>query len=375
MPSSASRSVSASPDSGSPNIRTISCRYSVRPAIASFTGWLATAVRHIGWSSRGGPGSTTTVGDPGTTTPGAVPTGSITYAPSGISACLRLAALTASKSQWLKRAISGFRIAAILSSSSSSSTSSRSVKRATISTVMSSAVGPRPPLVTIRSTSCSARNRSCASMSCGRSAQIVMCASSTPSSSSLSDSHGPFRSRTRPVRTSVPVTTMPARALTPYETSPRAWLHAGAGPVGQLLRAPRAEGERDRVPAGRHLDPLAVLPQLHVALPVQRAHPLAAVGLRLVDRALEDDGRALAVVRAHVGGRGRYHPELHPLRRRRLLLLRLRGRSLCRRLGPRGLAAVPLVVAAEQPVHRQDGDHRHEHHERQQARPSSRPAA
>ncbi len=126
----------------------------MRPAIASRTGSLATAVRHIGWSSRGGPGSTTTVGFPGTTTPGAVPTGSITYAPSGTSACLRLAARTASKSQWLKRAISGFRIAAILSSSSSSRTSSRPVKRATISTVMSSAVGPRPPLVTIRSTPC-----------------------------------------------------------------------------------------------------------------------------------------------------------------------------------------------------------------------------
>ncbi len=33
---------------------------------------------HIGCSSRGGPGNTTTVGLPGTTTPGAVPTGSMT---------------------------------------------------------------------------------------------------------------------------------------------------------------------------------------------------------------------------------------------------------------------------------------------------------
>ena len=39
-----------------------------------------------------------------------MPTGSITNEPSGTSACLRLAARTASKSQWLKRAISGFRI-------------------------------------------------------------------------------------------------------------------------------------------------------------------------------------------------------------------------------------------------------------------------
>src|SRR6185312_508077 len=48
----------------------------------------------------------------------------------------------------------------------------------------------------------------------GRSPQIVMCASSTPSSRRRSAIQGPFASWTRPVRTSVPVTTMPARALT-----------------------------------------------------------------------------------------------------------------------------------------------------------------
>jgi hypothetical protein len=69
--------VSASPDSGSPNIRIVCCLYSVRLAIACCTASVPTAVRHIGWSSRGGPGSTTTVGVPGTTTPGAVPTGSM----------------------------------------------------------------------------------------------------------------------------------------------------------------------------------------------------------------------------------------------------------------------------------------------------------
>src|SRR3954465_8741471 len=115
-------------------------------------------------------------------------------------------------------------------------------------------------------------------MSCRRSPQMVTWASSTPSSSRRSDSHGPFRSRTRPVRTSVPVTTMPARALTPYETSPRDRLHAGAGPVGQLLRSPRPEGKPDRVRAGRDLDALAVLPELQIALPEQDPHPLAAVG-------------------------------------------------------------------------------------------------
>ena len=37
----------------------------MRPAIADWTASVATAVRHIGCSSRGGPGSTTTVGVPG----------------------------------------------------------------------------------------------------------------------------------------------------------------------------------------------------------------------------------------------------------------------------------------------------------------------
>ena len=155
-----------------------------------------------------------TVGVPGTTTPGAVPTGSITSAPAGTMACLRLAARTASKSWPPILAINFFKIAAILFSNSASSTSSRRQNRATVATVMSSAVGPRPPLVTIRSTPSPARKRSCASMSDARSPQMVMWASSTPNSSSRSAIHGPLRSATRPVNTSVPVTTMPARALT-----------------------------------------------------------------------------------------------------------------------------------------------------------------
>ena len=129
--------------------------------MASWTAGICTAVFHIGCSSRGGPGSTTTVGLPGTTTPGAVPTGSITTAPTGTMACLRLAARTASKSPVPMRAISFFKISAILFSSSASSTSSRPQNRATVATVMSSAVGPSPPLVTIRSTPSSAMKRSC----------------------------------------------------------------------------------------------------------------------------------------------------------------------------------------------------------------------
>ena len=61
---------------------------------------VSTAAAHIGRSSPGGPGSTTTSGPApsagGTTSPGAVPTGSRIVAPSGTIACLRLPARIAS---------------------------------------------------------------------------------------------------------------------------------------------------------------------------------------------------------------------------------------------------------------------------------------
>ena len=70
-----------------PNSRSVRCAYVVALAIAACSASVARAVLHIGCSSRGGPGSTTTVG-PGlaaaagaTTSPGAVPTGSSTVAP------------------------------------------------------------------------------------------------------------------------------------------------------------------------------------------------------------------------------------------------------------------------------------------------------
>jgi hypothetical protein len=144
-------------------MRIVPCRYSVRPAIASWTPAVRTAFSHMGCSSRGGPGSTTTVGVPGTTTPGAVPTGPRTSAPAGTIACLRLAAMTASKSTApvaRLRPIRFFRMSAMVSSSAGSRTNSLPQNRATVATVMSSAVGPSPPLVTMRSTPSAARNRS-----------------------------------------------------------------------------------------------------------------------------------------------------------------------------------------------------------------------
>ena len=94
--------------------------------------------------------------------------------------------------------------------------------------VRSSAVGPSPPLVTIRSTPSWARKASAARMSRGRSPTTEMWASSTPSSRRRSDSHGPLRSVTRPLRTSVPVTTIPARAA----ISRRCRWSGGAGRPG-----------------------------------------------------------------------------------------------------------------------------------------------
>ncbi len=94
----------------------------VAPAIAAWNASVATASSHIGCSSLGGPGSTTTVGSRatlggGTTRPGAVPPGASTVAPDGITACLRLAARSASRSASGQRSSAGFRISPIRASS------------------------------------------------------------------------------------------------------------------------------------------------------------------------------------------------------------------------------------------------------------------
>ena len=186
----------------------------------------------------GGPGRTTTVGASGassaggTTRPGAVPTGSITVAPSGITACLRFDTRIASGSRLGQRLIIGARISAIRSSSRASSTISRPQKRPTISAVRSSAVGPRPPLVITSANRCSRMWASAAWRSSGRSPTIAISAASTPSSRRRSDSHGPFRSEMIPVRTSVPVIRMPARTA-PYRGSVGGVLlaHQHTGPL------------------------------------------------------------------------------------------------------------------------------------------------
>ena len=103
-----------------------------------------------------------------------MPTGSSTVAPSGITACLRLLCLIASISRFGHRFASGLRISAIRSSNASSSTIARPCAFPTTSAVRSSAVGPNPPLVRIKSSPSPAMNRSAPSISPGRSPTIVV---------------------------------------------------------------------------------------------------------------------------------------------------------------------------------------------------------
>src|SRR5215212_932471 len=208
---SISLSVFAISDSGIPKRRRDASRYGSACSSTARTNGVSSAGSHISWSSRGGPGSTMTVGpEVGTTSPGAVPTGSIVVAPSGIIACFRFAARTASGSKRRRRAKPA-RMSAIFRSIDSSRTRGRPANRATTSAVRSSAVGPRPPLVTTRSTPVEARKRSAASRLSARSPTTTISETSTPSSPRRSEIQGPFRSETRPVSTSVPVTTIAAR--------------------------------------------------------------------------------------------------------------------------------------------------------------------
>ena len=229
MISSASRSIPASracsivlaiSDSGMPKSRSMCWRYSVAPVVAARNASVCTAAPHIGRSSRGGPGRTTIVGAGrgpvssagGTTSPGAVPTGSSTVAPRGTSACLRFERRIASWSRSGQRIINPSKIFQIRPSSAGSSSDGRPWKSPTTAAVRSSSVGPKPPLVTMRSMPADDSQRKASRTSSGRSPTTMLWATSTPISRRRSASHGPLRSTTRPVSTSVPVTTMPARA-------------------------------------------------------------------------------------------------------------------------------------------------------------------
>ena len=124
---------------------------SPRQRSAACTGGVPTATSHIGCSSRGGPGSTTTAGlgiaggrhDEARRRPD----GLQEIAPYGITACLRLESSTAAGVE-VRPARERARDLRDPRLDGSSSTSARPWKRPRTSAVRSSAVGPRPPLVT-----------------------------------------------------------------------------------------------------------------------------------------------------------------------------------------------------------------------------------
>src|SRR3954452_16943119 len=329
--------------------------------MASSNSGASTAAVHISCSSRGGPGRTTTAGprpDAGATTaPGAVPTGFRIVAPSGTVACLRVPVRTASGSIPRQRLSIGRRMYSMRASRAGSWTIARPQNSATIRIVRSSAVGPRPPEVITRSMPSAAMKRSWAVMSSGRSPQIEMCARSTPSSNRRSASHGPLRSCTRPVSTSVPVTTIPARTLT-RAAGRRGWraVRSRAGPRfagGQRLGPARRELVADDAGARRQRDPLAVVEDAHGGCIADvHAQALAVEGLRVGRRALVDHRGAGAAVDAQVRGLERDDVEAHRgrLGLGRPLLLGTRGLVLLvLRLGGRGRLLAALVAAACKP--------------------------
>ena len=170
-------------------------------------------------------------------------------APCGTIACLRLAARSASGSKPHPPREAGDD-PAIFSSISSSSSSSSPAKRATISAVRSSAVGPSPPLVTIRSQPSAAMNRSPASRSSGRSPTMRMWRPRPRARRAARETQGPLRSVIRPVITSVPVTRIPARtahASRQLPSAPSASSRAGGRDL--VGRRARRLGSRRLLPA------------------------------------------------------------------------------------------------------------------------------
>ncbi len=285
---------------------------------------VATAASHIVCSSRGGPGSTITVGPPstGTTRPGAVPAGSIA---SRAARDHRL--LSVRRPQRLGVEAHPPREAGDdpgdLLLHPSSSSSSTPAKRATTSAVRSSAVGPSPPLVTISS-----------QPSRGDEAQagleVLRAVADDEDVGDLDpelrrgarETQGPLRSLIRAVITSVPVTRIPARTLmgSASQVGPsganarRRRDRVGGGPVsarqrGRLavdpdleLIAAEARGEAQLEPLA--LESLATARRQHLAVD-QRLSPAAEQADldRLADRQRQLDGargrrRALAAVTA-----------------------------------------------------------------------------
>ena len=164
----ATRRVSAISDSGIPNSLSVRGRYSPAPAARCAARRLERRRCNIGCSSRGGPGSTTTVGPPAAAPSAAA--GRRDPAPSRPARArsrragrgLLAVAVPDRPRSRLGSARSAAHDPAICASSGPSSTISRSWKGRPPRWSRSSAVGPRPPLVSTRSMPCSAMNTSAA---------------------------------------------------------------------------------------------------------------------------------------------------------------------------------------------------------------------
>ena len=188
------------------------------PASAACSASVSSAVSHIGCSSPGGPGSTDHRHAVGRARPGRARSRpararSRPRAPSPACGCRRAARPRRSRRASAPAAARGSRRSGPPAPRRAASRGRRT--SATTSAVRSSAVGPRPPLVMITSTPSRGQELQ-------RGAQVLRAVADDrhvrelrrPRSRSRSASHGPLRSAMIPDRTSVPVTTMPARALT-----------------------------------------------------------------------------------------------------------------------------------------------------------------
>ena len=216
--------------------------------------------------------------------------------PVGNHGLLAGGARTASRSRSGQRRINGLTMAAIRSPARRRAPAPPG-EAATTSSVRSSAVGPSPPLVTIRSSPWSAMKQAGPRTSWGLSPQKVMWAARRRAPAGGQPARGRWRRSTRPVSTSVPVTTIPARD---------AWTsRAGPGAVEDLLGPRRVI----RSPSGSRLSVMFTGLPLAPAPPPACPGSSAALGVTkrawLLERALEDLSVPSPVSMHSVGGRGR----------------------------------------------------------------------
>ena len=180
---------SASADSGTPVVRTLRERTTRRRFVLRRASRGRTSSSRSPRISRGTPGSSTATLPRGSSShsPGAVPRGfGSTVAPSGTSAWRRFAGGIGQRPIRRKRASRA-------SSRPVSSTKGRPNSCATTVLVMSSRVGPKPPVVMTKPVR-SRASPTAARMSSGRSATLVRRTTSTPAAASAWPSSAPLES-------------------------------------------------------------------------------------------------------------------------------------------------------------------------------------